>query len=66
MKIKNSVPFLFLIIFLSCSERSEELHLLLEICLQKYLLVQRQQANQRKVITCVLAGLYKNAGTMYE
>ncbi|CAH3138328.1 unnamed protein product, partial [Pocillopora meandrina] len=34
-----------------CSERSEEFHLLLEICLQKYLLVQRQQANQRKVFT---------------
>ena len=31
-------------------EKSKELHLLLEICLQKYLFVQRQQANQRKVI----------------
>ena len=32
-----------------CLEQSKELHLLVEVCLEKYLFIQRQQANQRKV-----------------
>ena len=32
-----------------CLEHSRELYLLIEVCLEKYLFVQRQQANQRKV-----------------
>jgi len=50
--------FLFQVSFLSallsffapiCLEQSKELHLLVQVCLEKYLFIQRQQANQRKV-----------------
>ena len=32
-----------------CLEHSKVLHLLVEVCLEQYLFIQRQQANQRKV-----------------
>ena len=34
-----------------CCDPLKEIHHLVELCLEKYLLVQRQQANQRKVST---------------
>ncbi|KAJ7375226.1 rRNA primary transcript metabolism protein [Desmophyllum pertusum] len=34
-----------------CLKQSKDLHLLVEVCLEKYLVVQRQQANQRKTCT---------------
>ena len=37
-----------------CLEHSKELQLLVEVCLEKYLFIQRQQANQRKVQYAVI------------
>ncbi|XP_078357235.1 unhealthy ribosome biogenesis protein 2 homolog isoform X2 [Oculina patagonica] len=53
-KFESYVSFLsaFLSYFVPiCLEESKEFYLLVKVCLEKYFLVQRQQANQRKVFT---------------